>query len=196
MELRGNMKLDELVDKVKDPILQKYALRTIHRKLDKFFKEPAATANHHAYKGGLLDHSINTALLAIKLADHFESLGNPVKRDVLIVGSLLHDIGKVECYVANPAEKFGYSSSKASKLYHHIPIGFHIASSVAEEMQIEECDDVMDILHIIISHHGRVDWSSPRPPKTVEAFLAHKADMMDAYMAAPPEYKGSFGNGA
>lgn len=187
---------DLLENEVKDPVLREYARRVIDAKGEKFFKEPGATANHHAYKGGLLDHSINTAVLALKMADHFKELQVEVKRDILVVGSLLHDIGKVECYLVDPTEKFGYKSSKASKLYHHIPIGFHIASNVAESMGIEEEDDVMDILHIIISHHGRVDWSSPRPPKTIEAFLAHKADMIDAYMAAPPEYKGSFGNGA
>ncbi len=160
---------------------------------DKFIKEPAACGNHHAYDGGLFVHSVSTAGMAAKICDHYQT--DNIDKSVCVAGAFLHDVGKVKCYYKDKDSK-KYKSTKASIWFHHIPIGFHLVSSAYEGMRKElrpSQDDLDHILHIIISHHGKKEFSSPRRPKTDEARIVAEADFIDAYMNAGPAYKGIYG---
>lgn len=164
------------------------AVYTKHKK--KFLKEPAACGNHHAYDGGLYVHSCSTAVLAGKICNNY--LDMEIDVSVCVAGAFLHDIGKVDCYEKKNGKTI---STIESRLFHHIPIGFHIVKTVYNEMEKElrpTKDDLYQVLHIIISHHGKRKYSSPREPKTNEAIIVSEADFLDAYLNAPEDQRGIY----
>lgn len=177
-------RVEAVLDLIPKPNI-KYLIESALDKYPEFFISPAACGNHHAYEGGLIDHSYSTAVLAGKMCNHYHDMD--IDTSVCVAGAFLHDFGKVKCY--KQAGK-GYKPTAANKLFHHIPIGFHLVASINESLPsmlaVPE-KDMNGILHIIISHHGRVEYSSPRAPLTPEARIASEADLIDAYMAASPE---------
>jgi 3'-5' exoribonuclease len=189
-----NKKISQVIAQIKEPSIAVLVMEVCAKHYDKLIKEPAACGNHHAYEGGLLDHLNSTAMLASKICDHYPDV--KINRDVAVAGAFLHDIGKVECYeeIKDKNSKHKYKSTDASLLFHHIPIGYHLVRSVAESLntKIKE-KDLFGILHIIISHHGRKEYSSPRTPRTDEARIAAEADFIDAYINAEQCSKGIYG---
>ena len=190
------MKIDEILKQIQDERIRGLVKHIVDKNYTSFTTSPAACNNHHNYPGGLLVHSHSTAMLAGKIADHFIENGQAIKRDVVVAGAFLHDVGKVICY--KPAEKpepgRPYDSTEESKLFHHIPIGFHMVASSAEALGLSK-EQYYDILHIILSHHGRLEYHSPVLPKTPEAFIVHKADFLDAYIEATPEMRHIYNKG-
>lgn len=190
-----NKKIQEVLSLISDEDIRILVDASITRNYQDFITQPAACGNHHSYEGGLLVHSHSTALLAARIADHFLEKEPKLNRDVVIAGAFMHDIGKVLCYNKNPDKekvaKKPYVPTEESMLFHHIPIGFHIVASTAEIYNIPK-EKYYPILHIIISHHGRLEYHSPVVPKTPEAFIVHKADYLDAYIDASPEMRGLY----
>ena len=107
----------------------------------KFFTAPGARGEnpgHHSFNGGLAYHTLHAAKLAGKIADHYNGLGIPVNRDIVVAGTILHDIGKIDCYEwkDGPRKEFyhgeeveveaGYTHTTISKMFHHIPHGFQL----------------------------------------------------------------------
>lgn len=184
------MKINEILSKIQDEKIRGLVRHVVDKNYSSFTNSPAACGNHHNYPGGLLVHSHSTAMLAGNIADHFIANGQKLNRDVIIAGAFLHDVGKVVCYklAEKPEPGRPYESTKESKMFHHIPIGFHMVASAAESMGLGE-ESYYDILHIILSHHGRKEWSSPVTPKTPEAFIVHKADFLDAFIESTPEMR-------
>lgn len=181
-----NPKLDVLMPLISDAQLKKFIDFIITANLD-FYIAPAAHKKdrHHCYNGGLSDHSISVARLAYAQAIHFSNMGYKIDIDLVVVGALLHDIGKVCSYEPNGEE---YKYSQKGKLHHHIPIGYHLIAKYCESFNnyfnggTLSQDFIDNLLHIIVSHHGRKEWSSNSEPQTPEALIVHLADMADAYV--------------
>lgn len=135
---------------------------------------PAAKNIHQAYRGGLLEHTLNVARLCLAFADLYPQLD----RQTLLVGAILHDIGKIREYNCGIFIDF----TQEGKLMGHIFLGLEIlapffsASNV--ELSLQE-----HLKHLIISHHGELEYGSPRLPQTAEAFALHYADNLDARLA-------------
>ena len=181
--------IDECLALIEDDVIRgfcRYIMVGIH---DDFCKVAGSTGRHHAFEGGLLFHSVSVAKLCGEMADHYIKLGKPINKSVAVAGGLLQDIGKVKCY--RPAEQTPgnnrWVATYDDEHFHHIPIGFHMASSVAEKLGIAHEANIKHVLHLIISHHGKKEWSSPRTPKTLEALICHHADYIDAAIFATPE---------
>jgi len=133
-----------------------------------FFKYPAAQNNHHNYKHGLLQHTIEVVDISIFLAQYFEN----INQDLLICSGLLHDIGKLKTYEVN--EDLKIEKNNWEKLLGHLPVSALFLPKITHE----DCnpDKLMLLYHCILSHHGRLEWGSPIKCKTKEAFILHKAD--------------------
>lgn len=178
-------RIESVLEFIPKPKIKYLIEKAVDTHKDSFFTSPAACGNHHAYEGGLLDHSCSTAVLAGKICKHYHDMD--IDRSVCVAGAFLHDFGKVKCY---KKEGKRYRGTEENRLFHHIPIGFHLVASINEALvpskQVPE-KDINGILHIIISHHGRVEYSSPRRPLTPEARIVSEADLIDAYLAAPPD---------
>jgi 3'-5' exoribonuclease len=134
---------------------------------------PAAKQNHHAYLGGLLEHTISIATVCSVLADHY---GPAVDRDLLITGALLHDIGKIREIGA----RAGFPYTDEGKLLGHIVIGMQMVADAAAGIGELHAQRLLLVQHLIASHQGRFEWHSPREPRTLEALILHYADDLDA----------------
>ena len=146
---------------------------------EKFYSYPASIGVHHVYLGGLLEHSVAVAQMA-KEAVKFCG-GN---LDVVIAGSLFHDIGKIDEMEIKGA--FRYSDK--GRLLGHIALGVVIFEALVKEVK-DFSPQISDILkHIIISHHGVEEWGSPRKPMTIEALIVHYIDNLDAKVMGVKEH--------
>ncbi|MCA9979473.1 MAG: HD domain-containing protein, partial [Anaerolineales bacterium] len=137
-----------------------------------YINAPAAKSMHHAYVGGLLDHSLSMARLADFLAAHYPH----VRRDLLIAGALLHDLGKVWDYEFTGA----FAISDDGRLVGHITRAAIEIEKAADAYGEIGADDLRDLTHLILSHHGTLEWGSPIVPKTLEAVLLHQVDLLDS----------------
>ena len=139
--------------------------------LKAFVRSPAARDLHHAFIGGLLEHTLNIA----RMADAFAAKAK-VDRDLLLIGSLLHDIGKIEELSA----KFAIDYTDSGKLLGHLFIGAQMAAEKAAGIPDFPREKLWLVQHLILSHHGRYEYGSPVLPKIPEAFALHHLDNLDA----------------
>jgi len=187
-------KIKEIISEIKSKQISKLIKGIALEHKDALLTSPAACGNHHAYEGGLLDHLHSTAKLAGKICDHYPDV--KINRDIAVAGAFLHDIGKIECYrkIEEVDSKQRYKSTPSSLLFHHIPIGYYIVRAMSDRLKLKISEEeLFGILHIIISHHGRKEYSSPRTPRTDEARIAAQADFIDAYLSADQNAKGMYG---
>lgn len=173
--------LDLLVETVGDLALRTLLQRCVGRRttLGKQFRiHPAAKKNHHAYLGGLMEHSLSVAKAADRLCSHYQAQGAPLDRDLLVAGALLHDIGKVRELTAR--RSFGYTDE--GYLLGHILIGLEIVRREAEQIPGIGPETLLHLQHLIASHQGRYEYASPKVPQTLEALILHYADDLDSKM--------------
>jgi len=137
---------------------------------------PAAVRMHHACIGGLLEHTASMAEAALALSGHYEFLD----RSLLLVGVLIHDIGKIEEFDYDG----GISYSDPGRLVGHIVIGIGIIERVAAAVEGFP-KALLDVLkHYILSHHGVPEFGAIRSPMTAEALTLHYIDNLDAKLSA------------
>ena len=138
----------------------------------KFKSAPAAKKMHHAYIGGLLEHTLSMALLAGKIGGHYKD----INQELLLTGVILHDIGKVDEFEYKT--KIDYSDE--GRLLNHIVIGVQMVTEKIKEVPDFPEDQALLLKHLIISHHGIREFGSPEPPKTIEAVLLNFIDEIDS----------------
>ena len=138
----------------------------------RFVDAPAARGMHHAFVGGLLEHTLSMVKLSLLLAGHYPY----VNGDLLLAGALLHDAGKaLEYDISN-----GFSFSDDGRLVGHIVrVVAMVERAAARRAEIAD-DDLRQLVHLLISHHGTLEWGSPVVPKTLEAILLHQIDLLDS----------------
>ena len=139
---------------------------------ERFANAPAARSMHHAFVGGLLEHTLSMASLANHLAGHYPF----VNRDLLLAGTLLHDMGKAIEYDISKS----FSFSEYGRLLGHITRAVVMVEKAAAELGNFPEDDLRHLVHLIASHHGTLEWGSPVVPKTLEAILLHQIDLLDS----------------
>lgn len=140
--------------------------------LSRFANAPAARTMHHAYIGGLLDHTLSMATIANQLAGHYPY----VNKNLLLSGTLLHDLGKAIEYTVD--ESFAFSED--GRLVGHIVRGIVMIEKAAAALDNFPVTELRHLIHLIGSHHGTQEWGSPVVPKTLEAVLLHQIDLLDS----------------
>jgi len=133
---------------------------------------PAAKKMHHAYIGGLLEHTLSMASLADKIAGHYSG----IDRDLLIAGAMLHDIGKTREF----EYQFKIDYSDRGRLLNHIVIGIEMIDEKLPGIKDFPEDQMVLLKHMIVSHHGTREFGSPEPPKTIEAVILNYIDEIDS----------------
>jgi 3'-5' exoribonuclease len=167
--------LTAAIDSVREPALHALLVRVLgpDRETGRGFRlAPAATRNHHAYLGGLLEHTLSVTRLCDSLASHY---GVDVDRDLLITAALLHDVGKVREIGA----QVGFPYTDEGRLLGHILLGLRMIEEAAARVHIEPARLLL-LQHLIASHQGRYEWQSPREPRILEAIILHYVDDLDA----------------
>jgi 3'-5' exoribonuclease len=167
-------KFGEIIGSVSNPHLK--ALLDSFFKDDDFLKEfsltPASMHYHQNYIGGLLEHTLNVAEICVTFAGLYPELD----RDLLIAGAVLHDIGKMREFEVTTS----IDITEEGMLRGHLIIGEEM---VRERMKlIEDFPEVLGnkISHIVLSHHGKKDYGSPKEPQFPEALAVNHADESDA----------------
>lgn len=144
----------------------------------RFMTAPAAKKMHHAYSGGLLEHTLSMTILARKMAEHYRNYRGGIDLDLLIAGAIFHDIGKIRefqyDYVIDYTDEGG--------LINHIVIGCGMVDEKIRKIEGFPEETAWKIKHMIVSHHGTREFGSPEPPKIIEAVLLHHIDNIDAKM--------------
>jgi 3'-5' exoribonuclease len=141
----------------------------------RFRQAPAAKKLHHAYIGGLLEHTLNVVRTCAVLADLYPYSD----RDLLLTAAALHDIGKIDEYVWSSSIKF----SDAGHLVGHVVGGAMAVKEAADRIKGFDPTMSLALQHMILSHHGAKEWGSPKLPKSIEAVMLHAADDLDAKLA-------------
>jgi 3'-5' exoribonuclease len=171
---------NDLKTALKENLTDEYIIKLIDKFLEdenyvKLLKTlPAAKSIHHAYVGGLLEHTLSMLKTGVFLAEHYKKY---VIKDVLLAAIFLHDAGKIEeLKIKNNVIEY----SDEGRLLGHIVLG-----SSAVERKISEINGFPEnlkliLIHSIIAHHGEMEYGSPKRPKTTEAFLLHYIDNMDS----------------
>lgn len=138
-------------------------------------RAPAATALHHAYLGGLLEHVVSLCRLCELVQQNYPW----INRDFLTAAAVLHDLGKIE----ELEYQRGLIYSDRGQLIGHIGIGLGLLRRAAQEIGTPQ--GLLDLLeHVVLSHHGQREHGSPVEPEFAEALLFHHLDNIDAKMAA------------
>ena len=151
--------------------------------VNKFKTAPAGKKMHHAYIGGLLEHTLSMVSLADKIAGHYSG----IDRDLLLSGAVLHDIGKIDEF----EYQFKIDYSDKGRLLNHIVIGIKMVDDKLSGIEHFPEDQVLLLKHMIVSHHGTREFGSPEPPKTIEAVLLNYIDEIDSKVNAIRDFIAS-----
>ncbi len=143
---------------------------------ERFLETPAAVTNHHAYLGGLLEHIVSLSEACVRTCEAYPVLD----RDLMIAGAFLHDIGKVE----ELSVERGLDYTDRGRLHGHIVTGAIWVEERARRIEGFPPALLDHLKHLILSHHGELEWGSPVQPLTAEAIALHALDNLDAKLWA------------
>lgn len=158
---------------MKNPHIQRITRHILKKHQTDIMVYPAATKNHHDYVSGLLDHVVSMLKLGKAIAELYPTLN----KDLLYAGIILHDIGKVVELSGPIATQYTVEGN----LLGHISIMVNEISKAADELGIEG-EEVTLLQHMVLSHHGKEEWGSPKRPMLKEAEMLHYIDNIDAKM--------------
>ncbi len=173
--------IDEMYNELKT-YMQEVQNPALVKLLDTFFEDesfvlkykraPAAKSRHHNYIGGLLEHNLGVIRLCKNTSDYYPKLD----KDLLITGAILHDIGKIQEYKLTASIDF----SDEGMFVGHIVVGCKMVDEAIEKVEDFPENLKLKLLHLIVSHHGRLEYGSPATPKFAEAVALHHADYQDS----------------
>ena len=164
-------RLDKYLNSFTDKDVEKVTRAVISHFYEKYTTYPGAVKVHHEFGSGILHHSLFMA----DVADAIAKIYTQVDRDVLVAGALLHDIGKTIEY-ENPVAPV---QTVEGKLCGHIAIGYAEFKRIVDELDIKSEVPLL-LEHMILSHHGSLEFGSPVMPSTREALLLSEIDMLDS----------------
>jgi 3'-5' exoribonuclease len=166
-------KITQYIFDMKNPNIQRITRHLLKKFNQDFLVYPAATKNHHEFVSGLAYHVISMLDLAKAITGLYPSLD----RDLLYAGVILHDLGKVT-ELSGPIST-AYTTE--GNLLGHITIMVNEIGKAAEELGING-EEVVVLQHLVLSHHGKMEWGSAKPPMIKEAEILHYIDNLDAKM--------------
>ncbi len=162
-----------LVDVIADPHVKSLVKAFIEDDdiASRMRRAPAAKTIHHAYAGGLLEHTVSSLKLAHRIADHYPQ----VDRDLLVAGAFFHDIGKIRELQGDRNVEY----TDEGRLVGHLVMTAQWVHDKARRVGVPR-DLEHHVVHMILAHHGRLEFGSPKLPMTLEALLTHYIDELDS----------------
>lgn len=141
-----------------------------------FMKAPAAKGFHHSYLCGLLEHTLSVTKMLHMTQKHYQN----VNGDLLLAGGILHDIGKIYEFDFDRLVRY----SDEGRLIGHIVMGLEMVNEKIASIKDFPQQLAMELRHLILSHHGSLEFGSPKRPKTLESLIVHHIDDLDAKINA------------
>lgn len=139
---------------------------------EKFLIHQGAKSIHHSFVSGLIEHTLSTT----RLAKHISKNYNDINLDLVITASLLHDIAKMREIASFPENEY----TDSGQLIGHIVLGYEMVKEKIDEIGGFSEKETYELLHCILSHHGSVEFGSPKLPMLMEAYVVSEADNIDA----------------
>lgn len=173
-------KISAYINKINNANLHKIVVTTLKKYVNDYFEYPAAVSIHHNYICGLAYHVYSMLVLADTYLKQYQYLN----RDLVYAGIILHDIGKVKELSGSK----GVEYTKAGNLLGHITIGATIVSNVCESLGLGETEEAVCLIHMILAHHGELEYGSPKEPLMAEAALLYYLDFTDSRFASLEKY--------
>ena len=176
------------VDSMQDPFYKALAeavLKDDSEIVDRVKRAPAAKGMHHAYKTGLLEHVVSITGILDGLAKHY---GKYLDRDLLFLGGFFHDIGKIWELAYERVTDY----TMEGKLIGHLVMGVELVDRKIRELESQPGrlpgrfpeEKKLLIKHVILAHHGKLEYGSPKEPQCIEALLVHMIDDLDSKVNA------------
>jgi 3'-5' exoribonuclease len=167
-------------EEIADPPLRTLVESILSNNHEQLLTCPAARHNHHAFAGGLLEHTLSVmrtcVFLAGKYAEYYPDMQPPLDVGLVVAGAILHDIGKLRELAQQP-EATVYTAEGG--LIGHILLGRDMVREAAAAVGLVG-EPLLRLEHLIIAHQRLPEWGSPKPPMTPEALIVHHADDLDA----------------
>ncbi len=154
--------------------------------IDSFKSHSAAKSVHHGFMGGLLEHTLSVTNMCQYFADHYPM----INRDLLITAALFHDMGKIQEISGFPQNDY----TDEGQMLGHIYIGARAMEDAAEKIPGFPAKLKNELVHCILSHHGKLEFGSPKVPAIMEAMALHLADNADAKLQTLTEIFGQAGD--
>lgn len=158
-------------EEIRHPTLNQLTLSLLNRHAEGWKKWPASKLYHHAYPGGLLEHTWKVTCMADDLSRLFPELN----RDLILAGAVLHDIGKLQ-ELEGP---FSEENTFEGQLIGHLIQGRDMIREAARDLKWEDPRHLTQLEHILLAHHGQLEFGSPVVPQTREALLIHMLDDLE-----------------
>jgi 3'-5' exoribonuclease len=177
-------KVQVYIESMVDPYYKALAESVLIEDADiiaKFKKAPAAKSMHHAYPAGLLEHVVSITGILDHLAKHYAPY---VDRDLMFLGGFFHDIGKLWELSYDRVTEY----TTEGKLIGHLVMGVELVDRKIRELEAQPGrlpgafpeEKKLLVKHIILSHHGQLEYGSPKRPKCLEALIVHYIDDLDS----------------
>ena len=166
-------KLNEIIFEITNPYMNRIVRFLLNKYNKEFFHSPAAKSNHHAFNGGLAYHTVSMLEMAKAVVNYYPN----INRSLLYAGLVLHDLAKVIELSGPTATEY----TLEGQLVGHIVLIDQEITAACSELKIEtDTEDVLMLRHVILAHHGQMEWGSPVRPQVKEAEIIHYLDQLDA----------------
>lgn len=166
-------KMNDVIFEITNPYMNRIVRFLLNKYNKDFFHSPAAKSNHHAFNGGLAYHTISMVEMAKAVVDYYPN----INRSLLYAGLILHDLGKVIELSGPTATEY----TLEGQLVGHIVLIDQEITTACKELKIEtDTEDVLMLRHVILAHHGILEYGSPVRPQVKEAEIIHYLDQLDA----------------
>lgn len=171
-------RLQSIIDSINSPELRALLMGvfTTERR-QSFCAAPGGRGVHHAYVGGLLEHTLEVIAYAETM---ISEQGSYLNRDLLLAGCILHDIGKIEEY---DLTSLSFQMTNRGKMIGHLQLGSELIGQVAAATDGFPAELLLELQHLLLSHHGVPEWGSPQQPRTINAMALHLADLTSGRLA-------------
>lgn len=167
--------IKKYIHKIENKVLKNLVVGLISKVSDDYFVYPAAMSMHHNYFNGLAYHTYSMLRLAENMLDIYDGMNS----DLLYAGVLLHDIGKTKELTGPKTPLY----TEEGNLLGHIVIGLQMIAIEASLQDVLDTNEYKALSHLLASHHGELEFGSPKEPNMIEAYALHFIDLIDSKMA-------------
>lgn len=171
-------RLQAIINSIADTHLQALLRRVFSdERRQRFCAAPGGRGVHHAYVGGLLEHTLEVIAYAETM---LSEQGAYLDRDLLLCGCILHDIGKIDEY---DLTSLSFQMTNRGKMIGHLQLGSEMVGQVAATLEGFPAERLLELQHLILAHHGVPEWGSPQQPRSINAMALHLADLTSGRLA-------------
>lgn len=164
--------IQDVIHRIDNVNIAKIVTACLKHYEDAFYEYPAASKIHHSFMGGLATHTYGMCKLALAICEIYPNISS----DYLLAGVILHDLGKIEELSSPVVTEY----TKTGKLLGHISILQAHLFDIGKELKLEDSEELLILRHMVLAHHGQLEFGSPVRPETLEAELLYLIDNIDA----------------